>query len=177
MTGIPGKYLTFHSRCSTALRRTKLIIIDPPRHILPRYTEQNKIGSTGFVNTIGAEFVYCKELRAWVFRHPQIKTSVNAREENECSWLLRSPTTFSYNIAEVAPSEGWQVWKGMIDWSSGLSVSCNECAQTSDCSYHGECGVDRVCRCNDAHYGYRCELELPCAALTTEKRGECPLFL
>jgi hypothetical protein len=62
----------------------------------PKYTEQNKLDdSTGFVNTVGAEFVYCKELRAWVFRHPQIKTSINARKENECSWLLRSPTTFS----------------------------------------------------------------------------------
>ena len=138
----------------------------------PKYVEVNKLDGSDFVDTVGAEFVYCNSLQSWVFRHPRIKTSLNGIEENECSWLLRSPTTSSYNVADVASSGAWQVWKGMIDSSSGLSASCNGCLNEADCSYHGEC-VNQQCQCSDGYYGQRCHLETPCTSLATEKQGEC----
>jgi hypothetical protein len=82
----------------------------------------------------------------------------------------------AYHIFLVASSEGRQVWKGMIDSSSGLSASCNECTQKAECNYHGEC-VNRVCQCDEVRYGHRCELEMSCTSLASEKQGEyMPLF-
>lgn len=136
---------------------------------------QNKVDDEGFVSTVGAEFVYCKDLGSWVFRHPLIKTSRNSIEENECSWLLRSPTTISYDIADVASSENWNVWKGTIDSSSRLSASCNECRHKADCSYNGQC-VNRGCQCDKGYFGHACHLETPCESLAVEKKGKCAFF-
>jgi len=137
----------------------------------PKYTEQNKRDNRNFVNTIGAEIRYCRELGAWVFSHPNIKTSRNAEEENECSWLMRSPETLTFDI-EYAASFAWNVWLGEIESSNGLSISCNECVDRSDCSYHGVCS-NRQCQCEETHFGYQCQLGVPCLSLATEKRGCC----
>lgn len=143
----------------------------------PKYSEQNKIDNKGFVDTVGAELLYCGDLGAWVFRHPDIKTSRNGEEENECNWLMRSPETSTYDI-EFAASFNWYVWLGEIKPSNGLTVSCNECIYQSDqsrsgCSYRGTCSANLECQCEEGAFGYRCEFEVPCTSLVTEKRGCC----
>ena len=141
----------------------------------PKYSEQNKIDNKGFVNTVGAELLYCGDLGAWVFRHPDIKTSPNGEEENECNWLMRSPEISTYDI-EFAASFNWFVWLGEIVPSNGLTVSCNECTLDqgrSGCSYRGTCSASLECQCEEGAFGYRCEFEVPCTSLATEKRGCC----
>eukprot|EP00578_Thalassiosira_sp_NH16_P023261 CAMPEP_0181093132 /NCGR_PEP_ID=MMETSP1071-20121207/9285_1 /TAXON_ID=35127 /ORGANISM="Thalassiosira sp., Strain NH16" /LENGTH=802 /DNA_ID=CAMNT_0023175351 /DNA_START=14 /DNA_END=2422 /DNA_ORIENTATION=+ len=139
----------------------------------PRYTEQNKRNSSKFEALVGAELLFCHELEAWVFRHELIKTSQNGKEENECSWLMRSPDTITFDIEEAADYD-WNVWTGVIKPSSGLYVSCNECANSEDCGHRGTCSSDRQCKCDDeGHFGYKCEHERPCDSLVSEKQGCC----
>lgn len=38
----------------------------------PIYTEMNKVSGNKYNETVGAEFVYCKEEEAWIFRHKAI---------------------------------------------------------------------------------------------------------
>jgi hypothetical protein len=138
----------------------------------PRYVEQNKRDNSPFQELVGAEIVYCNEISAWVFRHDNIKTSKDGLEENECHWLLRSPQISTYDL-EVAAALQWNVWLGEIKYADGFVVYCNECIDKSDCSYHGTCSPDRQCQCDDRHFGVRCEFELPCNSLVTEKGGCC----
>ena len=47
--------------------------------------------------------------------------------QNECSWLLKSPETGSYDIIEVGHERSWQVWTGRIETDYAITISCNEC--------------------------------------------------
>ena len=80
-----------------------------------------------------------------MFRHEQISTSspLEDQEENECSWLLRSDETDSYDVIEVATEGHWSVWTGQIDRESSISIDCNECNNNVDCNYHGEVSTIR----------------------------------
>jgi hypothetical protein len=41
----------------------------------PRYVERNKIDGKPFKDITPAEIVYCAAIKAWVFRHMQIRTA------------------------------------------------------------------------------------------------------
>lgn len=47
----------------------------------PRYVERNKEDGSPFLETVPAEIIYCEDLEAWVFRHPNIRTSLDELEE------------------------------------------------------------------------------------------------
>lgn len=132
----------------------------------PKYIEQNKNNGTPFGPSVtGAEIIYCTEICSWVLRHPSILTSRG--EENECSWLWRSPQTKDYNL--LSATEGaWEVWIGEVKPLSQVSISCNECSETHDCNYRGAC-EEKVCICDDLHFGDSCEFAKPCESLATEK--------
>jgi len=74
----------------------------------PKYTEQNKNDGTTFNSTLGAEIIYCSEIRSWVFRHKYIVTTPDEEreKENECSWLLRSPETQAYAFELINANSG-----------------------------------------------------------------------
>ena len=50
-------------------------------HGRPRYVERNKEDGSEFQVTVPAEIIYCEYLEAWVFRHPNIRTSLDDLEE------------------------------------------------------------------------------------------------
>ncbi|KAL7531293.1 hypothetical protein ACHAXR_003958, partial [Thalassiosira sp. AJA248-18] len=143
-------------------------------HGRPKYTEQNKEDGDAFKKTIGAEIVYCEDIESWVFRHDNIRTAPASTEvalaenENECSWLLRSPGTDSYDIIELADENEWFVWKGLIEDDYKVSIECNECYADSDCNYNGKCD-HKECICLEDHFGIHCQFELPCAVIRSEK--------
>ncbi len=134
----------------------------------PRYTEQNKFDDGPYITKIGATIQYCQEEEAWVFMHERIRKEAN-RQNVSCPWLLRSPTTDSYDLLEVLGD--WSIWTGVIENGVTIHVSCNECESESDCNFHGKC-MDRVCYCNtedDVGYGRftgtHCQHPLPCRRL------------
>jgi len=138
----------------------------------PRYVEQSKSTSDTDENTTfrnGAEIIYCDEIEAWVFRHKMIET------ENECSWLWKSPTTKTYNLAEDLTGIAWDSWVGEVVPNSAVSIACIECSPSSDaeiigdCNYHGKCDERKRCVCEEGYFGHRCEFEMPCNQLNTEK--------
>ena len=141
----------------------------------PRYIEQNKNDGQQFGSSVrGAEIRYCREIGSWVFMHPDILTSLDGNKENECSWLWRSPQTQDYDILSTT-SGAWGAWIGEVIPLAFVSITDNECAERSDCNYHGDC-EDSVCNCDDSHFGDSCEFELPCPSLATEKAhtfGKC----
>lgn len=132
----------------------------------PRYVEQSKINGTGFETTVGASIIYCDSINSWVFMHPYILTSPDGEEENECSWLWKSPETQDFDIISTSGSD-WESWIGEVK-SSQVSIVCNECMERSDCSYHGDC-IEGICSCDETHFGDSCEFELPCPSLASEK--------
>ena len=134
----------------------------------PRYVEQNKYDGTAFGRSVvGAEMIYCNGIGSWVFRHPDILTSADGENENECSWLWKSARTDDYDI--LSTSEGaWEAWVGKVQPLVQISITCNECSEGSDCNYHGSC-VNSMCQCDESWYGYSCEFELPCPSLASEK--------
>jgi len=54
----------------------------------PRYVEHNKEDGSPFLETVPAEIIYCEDLEAWVFRHKNIRTSLDELEEvsEDCSF-------------------------------------------------------------------------------------------
>ena len=83
----------------------------------PVYVEMNKFNGEPFdteapdentevIVELGAKFMYCKRLKAWVFTHDYIRKS--RHDDSDCPWLLRSMETHVYDIEDV---EGeWQIW-------------------------------------------------------------------
>ncbi len=132
----------------------------------PRYVERNKNTAEPYNELVGAEIVYCLAIKAWVFRHRDIKTS--KKNQNECGWLLRSPETTEYDLLSVA-KEDWLWWKGTIEEGMVIKASCNECSSMADCNYNGSCNKDKKCICDERHFGNRCEMELPCLDLGSRK--------
>ncbi|KAL7551942.1 hypothetical protein ACHAWF_015151 [Thalassiosira exigua] len=150
----------------------------------PRYVERNKEDGDRFIKQIPAEIMYCDEIESWVFNHPDIKTS-NPKEssttENDCSWLLRSPSTDSYDITELAEDEEWFVWTGLIESDYRISIECNECTGNAGCNYNGECinsesGL-KTCDCFDEFFGSHCQFKQPCPVIRSEKDTAATLDL
>lgn len=137
----------------------------------PRYVEANKNDGSPFEETVGAEFVYCKDIQAWVFRHPNIHTSTLKGKENECSWLARSPQTHEFDLVKVAAEVGWSIWTGKVHDTS-LTMACNECWDLSDCNYSGQC-LDKQCVCLDEHFGDHCQFDWPCPMLRSKVGYGC----
>jgi hypothetical protein len=150
----------------------------------PRYVERskNQIGISlnenaddtffGPDNSIpGAEIVYCQDVNSWVFRHPNITTSANGEEGNECQWLWKSSETDDYDI--LSTNEGvWHAWvgsNGKVKPHVTFSVTSNECSERSDCNYHGQCTVQNHCKCDVGYFGEACQFDWPCDTLATEK--------
>ena len=103
----------------------------------PKFIEQNKNDGTSFGSEVtGAQIVYCSDIGAWVFNHPYILTSSDGEEENECSWLWRSQETDDYELTSTSGS-AWEAWVGKVKPLVFVSITCNECYETSDCNYHG----------------------------------------
>ena len=145
----------------------------------PRYVEMNKNdGSPLGPSVEGAEILYCHEIGSWVFRHSNIWTSPDGKEENECSWLWRSSSTEDFDI--LSTSDGaWEAWVGEVKPLVQVSITCNECSERPDCNYHGHC-IDKVCECEDTYFGDSCQFEKACPSLATEKAssyGKCLLYL
>lgn len=142
----------------------------------PKYTEQNKEDGDEFKSTIPAEIIYCADIESWVFRHPNITTALTDDQENECSWLLRSPNTESFDITELAEESEWYVWKGLIVSDYKIHIECINCYEVSDCNYNGKC-VERACDCNPDHFGTHCQFEQPCNVIRSEKDNTTTLEL
>ena len=51
----------------------------------PRYVEWNKVHGD---HVIPAEIVFCNEIQAWVFRHEDIRTSIDEDNEVSTSYLI-----------------------------------------------------------------------------------------
>jgi len=112
-----------------------------------------------------------------VFRHDNVSTSFNGNEnENECSWLLRTPATESFDLIDLAESTEWFVWKGEIETDYRVSIECNECNENSDCNYAGECKEEK-CVCDDDHFGSHCHLDTPCKMIGPERDNTAALDL
>lgn len=131
------------------------------------------------------------DIESWVFRHELISTSpctyneqgmctISYEEENECSWLLRSEETDSFDVIEVASErDSWKVWTGLIEDDSSITIDCNECYSNAGCNYHGDCGllVDQRCECNEGYFGIHCEYENPCRVIRSTKDDNTTLEL
>jgi len=58
--------------------------------------------------------------------------------QEACNWLAKSSETESYDLVESA-KDNWDIWTGIIQTGSSLSMTCNECERDSDCNYNGKC--------------------------------------
>mmetsp|Transcript_19848 Transcript_19848/g.33804 ORF Transcript_19848/g.33804 Transcript_19848/m.33804 type:complete len:668 (-) Transcript_19848:2283-4286(-) len=152
----------------------------------PVYVEQNKFDGTsfdteasfpeylpGYEFKLGAKFMYCESLKAWVFTHEYISKSSD-RDDSDCPWLLRSEETEVYDIEDV---EGpWQIWAGVIS-DTTVAITCNECNTKADCNLNGECN-DGTCKCNNrdgvSFLGPHCEVRLrdQCRTIVGETYNE-----
>jgi hypothetical protein len=54
----------------------------------PRYVERNKVHGDPYDRVIPAEIVFCNEVQAWVFRHEDIRTSIDEDNEVSTSYLI-----------------------------------------------------------------------------------------
>eukprot|EP00577_Skeletonema_sp_RCC1716_P005244 CAMPEP_0113387154 /NCGR_PEP_ID=MMETSP0013_2-20120614/8386_1 /TAXON_ID=2843 ORGANISM="Skeletonema costatum, Strain 1716" /NCGR_SAMPLE_ID=MMETSP0013_2 /ASSEMBLY_ACC=CAM_ASM_000158 /LENGTH=769 /DNA_ID=CAMNT_0000270033 /DNA_START=12 /DNA_END=2318 /DNA_ORIENTATION=+ /assembly_acc=CAM_ASM_000158 len=143
----------------------------------PRYVEHNKEDGSPFLETVPAEIIYCEDLEAWVFRHKNIRTSLDELEENECSWLLKSPQTESFDLIELGQSF-WNVWLGQVEREYPIFVGCNDCYDNAGCNHHGKCNSEEQrCECYDTHFGIHCEFERPCEVIRSEKDPNTTLHL
>ena len=59
-------------------------------------------------------------------------TEEKEKVENECNWLLRSPSTDDFDIISVAGMGGWSVWKGVVGVNYPITITCNECSSRAD---------------------------------------------
>lgn len=79
----------------------------------PLYIERNKEKGDKYKNTIPAEIKYCEDIESWVFSHPNIRTSLDSDDSNECQWLLRSDQTEDFDLVELSIGF-WRLWDGKI---------------------------------------------------------------
>lgn len=59
------------------LSRKCLLAVKGTHDGRPRYVERNKENGGAYTQVIPAEIIYCKKIDAWVFRHENIRTSLN----------------------------------------------------------------------------------------------------
>eukprot|EP01082_Thalassiosira_pseudonana_P006650 g5768.t1.2.5e174189 g5768 g5768.t1 contig20:127292-129425(+) len=132
----------------------------------PVYVEQNKFDHSAYETTIPAEIKYCKSEGAWVVTHSVISKS-RTDDETDCPWILKSQPTSEFDLFEVP--ENWLIWIGTVSNSAQLSLTDNQCQDSIDCNYHGQC-IDGSCVCNDGggevfYLGTHCEQAITCVAL------------
>jgi len=113
-----------------------------------------------------------------VFRHEDISISRNDDDnrDNECSWLLHSDETHTFDLIELADENEWLVWTGQIQSDYEVSIVCNECHEKIDCNFHGDC-VDKECKCNSDRFGIHCQFQRPCEVIRSEKDNATKLKL
>eukprot|EP00970_Alexandrium_tamarense_P018121 scaffold13320_cov215-Alexandrium_tamarense.AAC.5 len=156
----------------------------------PVYVEQNKFDHSAYETTIPAEIKYCKSEGAWVVTHSVISKSRTDdevsllvsiqcrstchrdtndlfRAKTDCPWILKSQPTSEFDLFEVP--ENWLIWIGTVSNSAQLSLTDNQCQDSIDCNYHGQC-IDGSCVCNDGggevfYLGTHCEQAITCVAL------------
>eukprot|EP00978_Attheya_sp_CCMP212_P010543 scaffold25571_cov61-Attheya_sp.AAC.2 len=83
-------------------------------------------------NKNGGKFSYCESEEAWVFTI----NGVNSASSDKCNWLLRSPKTKEYSLADV-PMTGWSIWNKhntLAPADPHFELSCGECALLHDCT-------------------------------------------
>lgn len=146
----------------------------------PKYVERNKVDGAPFKEVTPAEIVYCEAIESWVFRHEGIITGNGSGTENEndCSWLLKSHRTESFNLVELAEESEWYIWAGRVTSEVPISIECNHCQEDmkESCNYHGEC-CNMLCECFDGFYGPHCEFSRPCNEIRSEKDQNTTLTL
>ncbi|KAL7535670.1 hypothetical protein ACHAXR_006658 [Thalassiosira sp. AJA248-18] len=114
----------------------------------PVYTEQNKLDNSLFIDTVAAEVKYCKDEKAWVFAHRQIMKS-DSDVESECPWLLRSPETDEYTMAQ-------------------LTATIMALVKTESAN---------VQRMGSDYFGTHCEHKKPCSLITGGSGGTWSNFM
>ena len=75
----------------------KITGTDPKSGWRPIYTEMNKLYGEAYNKTVGAEFVYCRSERRWIFRHKDI-THESTASDNGVSHIfdIMSSSTFLF---------------------------------------------------------------------------------
>mmetsp|Transcript_27195 Transcript_27195/g.46217 ORF Transcript_27195/g.46217 Transcript_27195/m.46217 type:complete len:673 (+) Transcript_27195:113-2131(+) len=118
-------------------------------------------GGSMFQAVVPAEIKYCEDIKAWVLTHKNIGKSEDDDYDSSCNWLLRSPETDSFNVLDA--SGKWDMWVGVLG-TTDVSITCNRCADRSDCNLNGECSDDGRCICNNGngvnYFGEHCEVKL-----------------
>jgi hypothetical protein len=107
-------------------------------------------------NKASGKIFYCTAEEAWVFTIANVTTDKDRNDD--CRWLLRSPTTSEYDFAAV-PSTGWKVWTGRVQAANDFQLADAACEDASDCNYHGSCESDGHCECNPGWLGIYCGFE------------------
>jgi hypothetical protein len=113
-------------------------------------------------------FYYCQS--RWVFSIPAFLDTVAIAKETKADlcrngWLMRSPITEASTL-EKAPSDGWQIWTGVLDAASDFSIACVECKTNLDCSVNrGKCSPISQCDCYDGNAGDFCIEDKACDEL------------
>jgi hypothetical protein len=155
----------------------------------PRYVERNKENGGAFKQVIPAEIIFCKKIEAWVFRHKNIRTSLDNDYEvsssrslfsprsviempiiglyflqNPCSWLMKSKSTIPFDITSA---DSWYWWSGVIEKNPLVSIECIQCHGQSGCNYNGQC-VENICACEEGFYGTFCQYSKPCDVMRCE---------
>ena len=77
---------------------------------------------------------------------------------------MPSPITEAATLDEV-PSDGWQIWTGVIDVASHFSISCIECKKDLDCSVNRVTCSNSQCGCSDGNAGDFCSEDKACDEL------------
>eukprot|EP00978_Attheya_sp_CCMP212_P034673 scaffold146473_cov57-Attheya_sp.AAC.1 len=109
-------------------------------------------------------FSYCKSEKAWVFTI----NNVTKAERDECNWLLRSPETEAFLLAD-APMTGWSIWTNdeLVLADPHFELSCEECESDDDCNYNGSCEKN-ICVCDPSWKGNSCQTYVDCSTLRSE---------
>eukprot|EP00978_Attheya_sp_CCMP212_P018999 scaffold52686_cov74-Attheya_sp.AAC.1 len=86
------------------------------------------------------KFFYCTSAKAWVFTIDGVNVTKEKAYSDECNWLLRSPETEAYLLAD-APTTEWSIWTNDESELADphFELSCGECESEIDCStiiYH-----------------------------------------
>lgn len=109
------------------------------------------------------KFFYCSDEEAWVFSVSGV--TKGSSRNNECNWLLRSPTTREYELSQVS-LDGWKIWNGNVETVHNFRYGNTDCDSESDCNYHGSCS-EGDCECDEGYIGKFCKLEaIICDTLT-----------
>ncbi|KAG7339563.1 hypothetical protein IV203_025100 [Nitzschia inconspicua] len=140
-------------------------------------------------------FRYCRNMNAWVFGYFDTSDDnvddddYNAvcdpgNETNLPGWMLKSPTTTSFDIFDTNPSEWMVVTPQLNDLVypvDYLLIKCLDCNSETCNSLGGQCVDDpnlsenRVCSCYEDFTGNECQFNIftsICESITYDRRFE-----